>query len=198
MKKLGNCNNNICPKGGVKIHETYTNTNTNTNFKPDSHLDQELFYNRIKQQNKHTGVRITKGENEYNADPFDNINPFSNPDGIKDFKSVTYDNSSYSKMDLNMDNYSIDDIYNLFGIQNKILTDEVMKESKKIVLKTHPDKSRMEPKYFLFFSKAYKRLFGIYEFQNKTSKKVEDKSEFYDASKGDLLNNFFEKDKDLK
>jgi hypothetical protein len=41
-------------------------------------------------------------------------------------------------------------------------------------------------------------LFGIYEFQNKTSKKVEDKSEFYDASKGELLNNFFEKDKDLK
>jgi hypothetical protein len=101
-------------------------------------------------------------------------------------------------MDLNMDNYSIEDIYNLFGIQNKILTDEVMKESKKIVLKTHPDKSRMEPKYFLFFSKAYKRLFGIYEFQNKTTKKVEDKSEFYDASKGEILNNFFEKDKDLK
>ena len=56
----------------------------------------------------------------------------------------------------------------------------------------------MEPKYFLFFSKAYKRLFGIYEFQNKTTKKTEDKSEFYDASKGEILNNFFEKDKDLK
>ena len=155
MKKLGNNTNNcsngggICPKGGVKIHETYSNTNSNVNlrqdtnsnlnFKPDLHLDPELFYNKLKEQNKHTGVRITKGENEYNADPFDNINPFSNPDGINDLKPVKYDNSSYSKMDLNMDNYSIDDIYNLFGIQNKILTDEVMKESKKIVLKTHPD-----------------------------------------------------------
>ena len=140
MKKIVNYNNNtnICPKAGVKIHETF-NTNSNKNINLDLNLDPELFYNKLKEQNKHTGVRITKGENEYNADPFDNINPFSNPDGIKDFKSVTYDNSSYAKMDLNMDNYSIDDIYNLFGIQNKTLTDEVMKESKKIVLKSVPD-----------------------------------------------------------
>jgi hypothetical protein len=200
MKKLGNCdtnNRNNCTKGGVKIHETYTNT-SNTNNKINASLDPEEFYNKIKGQNKHTGVRITQGENEYNIDPFDNINPFSNPDGIKDFKNVTYDNSSYSQMDLNIDNYSINDIYNLFGVQNKILTDEVMRESKKIVLKTHPDKSRLEPKYFLFFSKAYKRLFGIYEFQNKTTKKVEDKNEFYDSSKGEILNKMFEKEKGLK
>ena len=32
MKKLGNCNNtNICPKSGVKIHETYNNNNNNNN-----------------------------------------------------------------------------------------------------------------------------------------------------------------------
>ena len=132
MKKFGNCNNSStgCPKGGVKIRETYTNTNTNNN----SSLDPEQFYNQLKNQNKHTGVRMTQGENEYSADPFDNINPFSNPDGIKDFKNVTYDNSSYSQMDLNIDNYSINDIYKLFGVQNKILTDDVMRESKKIVL----------------------------------------------------------------
>lgn len=199
MKKFGNCDTNsrTCPKGGVKIHETYTN-NKVINAKINASLDPEQFYNQLKTQNKHTGVRIAKSENEYNIDPFDNINPFSNPDGIKDFKNVTYDNSSYSKMDLNIDNYSIEDIYKLFGVQNKILTDDVMRESKKIVLKTHPDKSRLEPKYFLFFSKAYKRLFGIYEFQNKTTKKVEDKNEFYDSSKGEILNKMFEKEKDLK
>jgi len=195
MKKFGNCNNNTgCSKGGVKIHETYTNNSNNSKI----NLDPEQFYNKLKSQNKHTGVRIVQGENEYNADPFDNINPFSNPDGIKDFKNVTYDNSSYSQMDLNIDNYSINDIYKLFGVQNKILTDDVMRESKKIVLKTHPDKSRLDPKYFLFFSKAYKRLFSIYEFQNKTTKKTEDKNEFYDSSKGELLNKMFEKEKDLK
>lgn len=195
MKKFGNCNSSTgCPKGGVKIHETYNTNNPYSN----SNLDPEQFYNQLKNQNKHTGVRITQGENEYNIDPFDNINPFSNPDGIKDFKSVSYDNSSYDKMDLNMNNYSIDDIYKLFGVQNKILTDEIMRESKKIVLKTHPDKSRLEPKYFLFFSKAYKRLYSIYEFQNKSSKKTEDKNEFYDSSKSEILNQMFEKEKDLK
>jgi len=190
MKKLGECGINGCPKSGIKIHDTNNTNNTN--------LDPNLFYNRLKEQNKHTGVRITKGTNEYNADPFGDINPFSNPDGINDFKSVTYNNSSYDKLDLNMSNYSIDDIYNLFGVQNKILTDEVMKEAKKIVLKTHPDKSRLDPKYFLFFSKAYKRLFSIYEFQNKTTKKSEDKNDFFDSSKGDILNNMFEKNNDLK
>ena len=199
MKKFGNCNNSTgCPKGGVKIHETYATNNSYTNANINSNLDPEQFYNKLKSQNKHTGIRIVQGENEYNIDPFDNINPFSNPDGIKDFKNVTYDNSSYSQMDLNIDNYSINDIYKLFGVQNKILTDDVMRESKKIVLKTHPDKSRLEPKYFLFFSKAYKRLFSIYEFQNKTTKKTEDKNEFYDSSKGELLNKMFEKEKDLK
>jgi len=197
MKKFGNCNSNTsCPKGGVKIHETYNNTHNNSRI--NASLDPEHFYNQIKNQNKHTGVRIVQGENEYNIDPFDNINPFSNPDGIQDFKNVTYDNSSYIQMDLNIDNYSINDIYKLFGVQNKILTDDVMRESKKIVLKTHPDKSRLEPKYFLFFSKAYKRLFGIYEFQNKTTKKIEDKNEFYDSSKGEILNKMFEREKDLK
>jgi hypothetical protein len=101
-------------------------------------------------------------------------------------------------MDLNIENYSIEDIYKLFGVQNKILTDDVMRESKKIVLKTHPDKSRLEPKYFLFFSKAYKRLFGIYEFQNKATTKVENKKDFYDSTNGEILNKMFEKEKHLK
>ena len=35
----------------------------------------------------------------------------------------------------------------------------------------HPDKSHLDSKYFLFFSKAYKRLYSIYDFQNKSSNK---------------------------
>ena len=89
-------------------------------------------------------------------------------------------------LDLNIHNYDLNDLLNLFKLPFHF-NEQHLKDAKKIVLKTHPDKSRLEPKYFLFFSKAYKRLFGIYEFQNKTSKKVEDKSEFYDVSKGELL-----------
>ena len=198
-------NNNKCPKGGVKIYESGNNIISNSNNNSNTNniliqddLIQAEFYNNLKNQNKHTGVRISKGNNEYNIDPFDNINPFANPDGISDLKNVIYDNSSYNKMDININNYSIDAIYKLFGVQNKTLTDEVMKEAKKIALKAHPDKSRLDPKYFLFFSEAYKRLFNIYEFQNKTSKKNEDTNDFYNVNNSTVLDKMFEKEKALK
>ena len=200
---FSNCNNNNnsnsrkCSKGGVKIHETCSNNSNNNSL---FSYDPNEFYNNLKRENKHTGVRISQGNNEYNIDPFDNINPFANPDGEKDFKNVVYDNSSYDKMDINIRNYSIEAIYKLFGVQNKVLTDEVMREAKKIALKAHPDKSRLDPKYFLFFSEAYKRLHNIYEFQNKTVKKNEDISEHYKYTNANkvVLDNLFEKEKDLK
>lgn len=74
------------------------------------------------------------------------------------------------KLDLNLQNYDIDDIFNLFSIVPRSnITEETMKNAKKIVLKMHPDKSRLDAKYFLFFSHAYKKLFSVYEFQNKSS-----------------------------
>ena len=185
--KLGNCKNNICPKGGIKIHESSNNI-----------IDPLEFYNNLKNQNKSTGIRITEGTNNYNEDPFGNINPFSNPYGEKDLSNIKYESSSYENLDLNIDSYSREDLYNLFGIKSVNLNEHIMKESKKIVLKTHPDKSKLEPKYFLFFSQAYKRLYSIYEFQNKKKIKVEDKNEYYDANNTELLNKMFDKDKDLK
>jgi curved DNA-binding protein CbpA len=195
-----NNNNNKCSKGGVKIHESSNNINSSNSIIKNTNIsyDQNEFYNNLKRENKHTGVRISKGNNEYNIDPFDNINPFANPDGESDFKNVVYDNLSYDKMDININNYSIDAIYKLFGVQNKTLTDEVLKEAKKIALKAHPDKSRLDPKYFLFFSEAYKRLYNIYEFQNKTTKKNKDTSEFYDSNNNGILDKMFEKEKTLK
>jgi curved DNA-binding protein CbpA len=72
-----------------------------------------------------------------------------------------------------------------------------MKEAKKIVLKTHPDRSRLDNKYFLFFSKAYKKLLDIYEFQNKiNSKKTADKNDYFEN--GQVLDKMFEMKKDLK
>ena len=207
-----NNNNNKCSKGGVKIHEYGNNINSiikNSSINSSSNsiiknsnitnsYDQDEFYNNLKRENKHTGVRISKGNNEYNIDPFDNINPFANPDGESDFKNIVYNNSSYDNMDINISNYSIESIYKLFGVQNKILTDVVLKEAKKIALKAHPDKSRLDPKYFLFFSEAYKRLYNIYEFQNKTTTKKEDTSEFYDSNNNGILDKMFEKEKTLK
>ena len=182
--------NTSCHKSGIKIHES--------NNECINDEDQINFYNKIKNQNKHTGVRIENSKNEYNIDPFDNINPFSNPDGEKAVVTVSYDKSEYKKLDLNINNYSQNELYQLFGIQSQFLTEDIMKTSKKTVLKTHPDKSSLEPKYFLFFSQAYKRLYSIYEFQNKSTKKTENKSEYYDSNNGVILDKMFEKDKSLK
>jgi len=75
-----------------------------------------------------------------------------------------------------------------------------MKNSKQIVLKMHPDKSRLDSKYFLFFSKAYKRLHSVYEFQNKSTNKNERdlKKDYFEDSNKTVLDTMFETKKELK
>lgn len=101
--------------------------------------------------------------------------------------------------DLDIDNYSLEELYHLFGIKDltQKLTDDVMKSAKQVVLKTHPDKSKLDSSYFLFFSKAYKRLHGIYEFSNKSStKKSSYAKELYnDDQHGKILNKFIKSSK---
>lgn len=69
-------------------------------------------------------------------------------------------------LDLDIDNYSLEDILNLFNIDYNF--DETgLKRAKQTVLKSHPDKSGLDKKYFLFFTKAYKYLYFIYDFRKK-------------------------------
>jgi hypothetical protein len=163
-------------------------------------MDPVEFFNKLKSQNKHTGVRIVNGENEYNSDPFSGINPFTyGEENEKSFNHVAHDKTSFSALDLNIENYSREDIFKLFGLKSgSRLTENIMKECKKTVLKTHPDKSQLDPKYFLFFSKAYKKVYAIYEFQNKNTNKTEDKTEYNDNTNNDILDKMFEKNKTLK
>ena len=67
-------------------------------------------------------------------------------------------------IDLNIDNYNLQELLNLFSIKEDF-SERDMKNAKKIVLKMHPDKSGLDSKYFFFFSKAYKILYGLYEFR---------------------------------
>lgn len=146
------------------------------------------------------GIKIKDNAKGYSINPFEGINPFNNPNANEDKNiKVFYDNSTYEKLDLNINNYSREELFSLFGIKNNNLTEDVMKECKKIVLKTHPDKSHIDEKYFIFFSAAYKKLFGIYEFQNKTnSKKTLDTNEYFEANNVSLLDKVFDSKKDLK
>jgi hypothetical protein len=69
-------------------------------------------------------------------------------------------------LDLNIENYDLEDILNLFKIPSNF-DENHLKNAKKMVLKMHPDKSSLPPEYFLFFSKAYKMIYRIWEYKNK-------------------------------
>lgn len=133
----------------------------------------------------------------YNPNEFSNDN--TNFQQRNNINNVDLYNTSLNELDLNVENYSLNDLLNLFNIPNNDLNEVTMKQAKQIVLKMHPDKSRLDTKYFLFFSKAYKQLTSIYEFQNKnTTKKVYKDEDFYDESNRHLLDNMFKQNSTLK
>ena len=105
-------------------------------------------------------------------------------------------------MDLDIDNYNLDDILRLFKMPRNF-TEEHLKNAKRIVLKTHPDKSGLDAKYFLFYTKAYKMVYFIHNFKNKSANKTENVSglvteENSIESHNGVLNTFFEKNKKMK
>ena len=114
---------------------------------------------------------------------------------------VNFQNTPLNSLDLDLDHYSLEDLNHLFNIKNGILDELSLKNAKQITLKMHPDKSHLDQKYFLFFSKAYKRLFGIYEFQNKSSVRKTNTNtayvgkEFFDESNTNTLQQMFKTNK---
>ena len=83
-------------------------------------------------------------------------------------------------MDLNIHNYDLNDLLSLFKLPFHF-KEEDLKDAKKIVLKTHPDKSGLDKEYFLFFSQAYKYLLKIHQLrQSSTTTNTEyDKDELW-------------------
>lgn len=139
-----------------------------------------------------TGIKIHNTDNNYKQDPFYKQSQLTKP--------VSFQNTTLNSLDLDLDHYSLEDLYHLFNIGPSGLSEDSLKSAKQIVLKMHPDKSKLDSKYFLFFSGAYKILYGIYEFQNKsTNKKPRGKEdEYFDESNKNVLNNMFEKNKEFK
>lgn len=73
-------------------------------------------------------------------------------------------------IDLDIENYELTDLLNLFKLDFDFTSDD-LKQAKKSVMQSHPDKSGLDKKYFLFFSSAYKIIYSIYEFRRKGSNK---------------------------
>ena len=78
-------------------------------------------------------------------------------------------------IDLNVDNYDYNDLLKLFNIDHKF-NESDLKQCYKTVLKTHPDKSGLDKKYFLFYTKAFKVIKNIYEYKNKNSRSLDPKN----------------------
>ena len=85
--------------------------------------------------------------------------------------------------DLDIDNYTLDDILSLFKL-DPILTAESIKSARKIAYMTHPDRSSLPPKYFIFFMDAYKLLACLYSFQNRQQRPKDGFSLAYDPTVG--------------
>ena len=104
--------------------------------------------------------------------------------------------------DLDINNYELSDILNLFQLSDNF-NEADLKRAKRQVLRLHPDKSRLDAKYFLFYSKAYKVLYSVFEFNNKSSKKTMNTDEYIpldtqEENKKKALTNFFDNNKELK
>jgi hypothetical protein len=74
-----------------------------------------------------------------------------------------------SDIDMNLANYSLTDLLELFHLDYEFNLAE-LKQAKRMVLMTHPDKApQLSKDYFLFFSAAYKVILSIYTFRNKAN-----------------------------
>jgi len=71
-----------------------------------------------------------------------------------------------SSFNLNLSDYNLNDILDLFGLDHDF-TENELRNAKKVIMKVHPDKSQLNPKFFIFFSKAYNILCYIYRFREK-------------------------------
>ena len=73
-----------------------------------------------------------------------------------------------TNLDLDLDNYDLEDLLSLFKIPYNFGKDE-LKSAKRTVLQMHPDKSKLPKEYFLFFSSAYKVIYSIHQFRSKST-----------------------------
>ena len=106
-------------------------------------------------------------------------------------------------VDLDISHYNLQDILSLFKVPINF-DEQDMKRAKAIVLKTHPDKSKLPPEYFRFYSKAYKMLYSVWEFKKKGDVNNDNKNTEYkeitysDNEKNVLLDQFFDSNKKMK
>ena len=79
---------------------------------------------------------------------------------------------SGSNHNLQIQNYSLNELLGLFELDSYQISMEDLKRAKKKVLMLHPDKSRLDAKYFLFYKKAFDIVVQFYNNQHKQNQQV--------------------------
>ena len=115
----------------------------------------------------------------------------------------TQGENTRTEPDLDINNYGLEDTLKLFDL-NSNFNENDLRRAKKKVLMMHPDKSNLDPKYFLFYSKAYKVVYSVHEFNNRSAKSGSATTDEYDVlvgkeeTKRQALDTFFHANKKLK
>lgn len=85
---------------------------------------------------------------------------------------------------LNINMYKFKEILDLFQLDYKISIED-LKKARMMVLKMHPDKSRLPPDYFLFYKKAFDIVLKYYNENTKTSVEVPTTEQIYEPESVD-------------
>lgn len=91
--------------------------------------------------------------------------------------------SSFHNLNVHM--YNFDELLNLFNLNYRFSKEDLLKAKKKVMM-THPDKSNLDAKYFLFYKKAYDIILEFYKNQNKHNDDIYEKD--YAANEFDNQN----------
>lgn len=75
---------------------------------------------------------------------------------------------------LTIESYSLRELLGLFDLDEHDIQPDDLKRAKKKVLMMHPDKSKLQPEYFLFYKKAFDVIVNMYNNVLKMSQSVED------------------------
>jgi hypothetical protein len=102
------------------------------------------------------------------------------------------------ELDLDIKNYDLNEILRLFDIKTHYFTEGDLKRAKAKMLKSHPDKSGLNSKFFRFYTEAYNMVYLIWEFNQKgNTTNTEYMSTYHDEEKNHILDNWFNENKSL-
>jgi hypothetical protein len=104
--------------------------------------------------------------------------PYKKP--IQYSENISFSPSIKKSSTHNLDicEYTLKELFELFEIHSYPITFDNIKHAKKKVLQSHPDKSHLPSEYFLFYKQAFELIVSVYDNQNKVSQNTVEKKDY--------------------